>query len=464
MTTRFNPPPNWPRPPEGWVPHAGWRPDPAWGPTPPGWTFWVEEPPPARVAGPASAVPIDRSSEGPRVFISYRRSDCQPQANGLYDGLSHRLPSASVFMDIDSIPPGADFEQHIRREIEICDLVLVLIGDNWLESSADGATRRIDAPDDFVRLEIESALASPRVKVLPVLVEGAEMPRAVDLPASIRPLARLNAMELDDRRWTADLRRLSATVETLTQGPDSASAATPRLAETPSGPPTSVATPPPVPTPVRPSESPARPRTPVAGWIMIVLPILTIGFANFVPGVWAAVRRWSERRYRWSMLIFAVVVGLLTYAAIITVGTVSSTGVLSNIGVALWLICIVVATIVAVVNRKSPADLPGARDEIRRRRERDQYRSLALRDPNLARSMAIGRPDLSRSYSDGGLLDVNALSAEALAHFAPMSIGEAQQVVQHRGRIRRLAGVNDLLAAGLPEPTVARLRETAVFL
>jgi TIR domain-containing protein len=60
----------------------------------------------------------------PRVFISYRRADCQPQANGLYDGLSHRLPEASIFMDLDSIPPGADFEQHIRQEIQICDLVL----------------------------------------------------------------------------------------------------------------------------------------------------------------------------------------------------------------------------------------------------------------------------------------------------------------------------------------------------
>ena len=463
MTARFNPPPNWPRPPAGWVPHAGWQPNPAWGPAPPGWAFWIDEPESARVTEPTGPS-VDLSTDGPRVFISYRRSDCQPQANGLYDGLSHRLPSASVFMDIDSIPPGADFERHIRREIEICDLVLVLIGDNWLDSSADGSTRRIDAPDDFVRLEIESALASPRVKVLPVLVEGAEMPRAADLPETIRPLARLNAMELDDRRWTADLRRLTTTVETLTQRPGASSVATPRLAETPAGPPLSAPTPPPVPTPARPSETPVRPRTPVAGWIMIVLPILTIGFANFVPGVWAAVRRWSERRYRWPMLVFAIVIGLLTYASFIIVGTVPSTDALSDVGVAVWLLCIVVATVVAVVNRKSPADLPGAAEELRRRRERDQYRALALRDPNLARSMGVGRPDHSRTFSDGGLLDVNALSAEALAHFAPMSIAEAQQVVQLRRRIGRLGSVNDLSAAGLLESTLARLRDTAVFL
>ncbi|HLL62344.1 MAG TPA: TIR domain-containing protein [Propionibacteriaceae bacterium] len=463
MTARFNPPPNWPRPPEGWVPGSGWRPDPAWGPAPPGWTYWVEEPEPVRIS--AAAPSDDRSGDGPRVFISYRRSDCQPQANGLYDGLSHRLPSASVFMDIDSIPPGADFERHIRREIEICDLVLVLIGDNWLDASADGSRRRIDAPDDFVRLEIESALASPRVKVLPVLVEGAEMPRAADLPETIRPLARLNAMELDDRRWTADLRRLTTTVEALTQRTGASPVAAPRLSETPSAVPLSAPTPPPVRTPARPPESPARPRTPVAGWIMIALPILTIGFANFVPGIWAAVRRWSERRYRWSMLTFAVVIGVLTYVSFALVGSSSdSSDPIMNVAVPTWLLCIVVATVVAVLNRRSPADLPGAADELRRRRERDQYRTLALRDPNLARSMAIGRPDLSRTYSDGGLLDVNALSAETLAHFAPMPIAEARQVVQHRQRIGRLGSLNDLQSAGLPESTVARLRETAVFL
>ena len=68
-----------------------------------------------------------------RIFISYRRSDCQSQANGLHDGLRHRLDCSKIFMDIDSIPPGADFEEHIRQEIELCDVVLVLIGDEWLD-------------------------------------------------------------------------------------------------------------------------------------------------------------------------------------------------------------------------------------------------------------------------------------------------------------------------------------------
>ena len=197
----YNPPPNWPQPPVGWSPPDGWRPDPSWGPAPSGWSLSVD----------SLDAPAQPAIQNPRqrVFISYRRSDCQPQANGLHDGLSHRLESATIFMDIDSIPPGVEFEQHIRQEIEICDVVLVLIGDNWLDPIPGKDHRRIDDPDDFVRLEIESAFASPRVKVVPVLVEGALMPRIAELPDSVQRLARINAIELSDQRWTADIERLA---------------------------------------------------------------------------------------------------------------------------------------------------------------------------------------------------------------------------------------------------------------
>lgn len=147
-----------------------------------------------------------------RIFISYRRSDCQPQANALYDGLGHRLTGASIFMDIDSIPYGVDFEEHIKAEIAACDVVLVLIGDNWLDPVDKRGGRRIDQPDDFVRLEIENALAHPDVTLVPVLVEGASMPSQQDLPESIARLARLNAIELSDLRWRADIDRLSDVV------------------------------------------------------------------------------------------------------------------------------------------------------------------------------------------------------------------------------------------------------------
>ena len=195
MPQVFNPPPNWPQPPGDWSPTPGWRPDPSWGPAPPGWMLWVEE--------------RDRVEAGVRVFISYRRSDAQSQANGLYDGLSHRLPEAKIFMDIDSIPVGADFEHYIRGEIEVCDIVLVLIGDDWLAERPGTGVRRIDEPGDFVRLEIESAFASPRVRVIPVLIEDASMPGPSELPPSLARLSRINAIEVSDKRWKGDLERLT---------------------------------------------------------------------------------------------------------------------------------------------------------------------------------------------------------------------------------------------------------------
>lgn len=154
-----------------------------------------------------------------RIFISYRRSDCQSQANGLYDGLKHRLGSAKIFMDLETIPPGVDFEEHIRNEIAQCDVVLVLIGDEWLETRPDESVRRIDEPGDFVRLEIESSLGLEGVRVIPVLVEGARMPLASELPAKIHRLARLNAFELSDSRWGSDLERLAGELRSLQRGP-----------------------------------------------------------------------------------------------------------------------------------------------------------------------------------------------------------------------------------------------------
>jgi hypothetical protein len=207
MAKTFNPPPSWPQPPRNWSPPPDWQPDPAWGPAPPGWQLWIDESSPA---APAQKQPKEK-----RIFISYRRGDCQPQANAINDGLRHRIQPAHIFMDIDSIPPGVDFEEHVRDEIEICDVVLVLIGDDWLSATTYEGTRRLDDPDDFVRLEIESALGAARVSLVPVLVEGAAMPRPAELPESIRPMARINAIELSDQRWSSDIERLANVIREL---------------------------------------------------------------------------------------------------------------------------------------------------------------------------------------------------------------------------------------------------------
>src|SRR5437868_8786600 len=104
---------------------------------------------------------------GTRVFISYRRSDCAGHAGRLYDQLSEHFGEHNVFMDVDRIGPGADFVSVIKKSVISCDVLLAVIGRRWL--SADGSTNRLADPDDFVRLEIVSALRQG-IFIIPVLM------------------------------------------------------------------------------------------------------------------------------------------------------------------------------------------------------------------------------------------------------------------------------------------------------
>lgn len=144
----------------------------------------------------------------PSVFVSYRRDDSAGFAGRLTDALEQRLGAGSVFRDVDDIQPGADFEAVIARGLEQVHAVLVVIGPGWL-AAAVGGQRRLDRPDDFVRREIEQALASGK-PVVPVLVGDAAMPAADVLPAALRGLANRQALVLGDASWSADLARLEA--------------------------------------------------------------------------------------------------------------------------------------------------------------------------------------------------------------------------------------------------------------
>src|SRR5215813_2477651 len=103
-------------------------------------------------------------------------------------------------MDIDTIPLGVDFVGVIEDAVARCDVLLAVIGPRWLTSQDAQGSRRLDDPNDFVRLEIEAALKRG-VRVVPVRVDGAAMPAAEQLPPSLRPLARRQAIEMDDTRW-----------------------------------------------------------------------------------------------------------------------------------------------------------------------------------------------------------------------------------------------------------------------
>ena len=146
------------------------------------------------------------------VFISYRRQDSQSAAGRLADDIKEIIVDVPVFRDVETIAPGVDFVEAINRALESCGVLLAVIGPRWLTAVDAAGQRRLDNPDDYTRLEIATALKRSDVRVIPVLVEGAQMPSPGELPADLQALARRNAVELSDNRWNYDVSRLAATV------------------------------------------------------------------------------------------------------------------------------------------------------------------------------------------------------------------------------------------------------------
>ena len=149
-----------------------------------------------------------------RVTLNYRRDDTSGHAGRLYDALAERFGSENVFMDIDAIEPGVDFGEAIDRALASADAFICMIGMDWLQATDAQGRRRLDNPGDFVRLEIEAALKRD-IRVIPVLVRGAEMPQSDELPESLTGLARRNAIEIRDNSWHYDVGRLVRTLENI---------------------------------------------------------------------------------------------------------------------------------------------------------------------------------------------------------------------------------------------------------
>jgi TonB family protein len=199
-----------------------------------------------------------------KVFINYRREDTAPHAGRLYDRLTAHFGEDQVFIDIDQIEPGEDFVEAINRKVGTCDIAIVAIGPHWLGATDASGNRRLDDEEDFVRMEIVAALQR-KIRVIPVLVGGAQMPRKEDLPEALLPLSRRNAIELSETRFHADVNRLIQAIEKSV-------AVEQKKAE-----PSATASHPPEPAPVRPPEpesknlvepsdstKPAEPRAPGA--------------------------------------------------------------------------------------------------------------------------------------------------------------------------------------------------------
>ena len=143
----------------------------------------------------------------PSLFICYRRTDTADTAGRLHDRLSETYGRERVFMDIEGVPLGIDFVNHVTEQISRCSAVIVMIGSRWLTTKDKKRRRRLDVEDDLVRTEIAAALHRS-IPIIPVLVKNAKMPAADDLPENIRLLARRNGIELSATRWRTGVERL----------------------------------------------------------------------------------------------------------------------------------------------------------------------------------------------------------------------------------------------------------------
>jgi len=144
--------------------------------------------------------------EAGRVFISYRRQETAWPARQLYDVLVAELGANRVFKDVDDIEPGDDFVEQLQSAVGSCEVLLALIGPQWLTVTDARGARRLDDPEDFVRIEVETALTRDDVRVIPILVDNAKMPAPQELPKGLAALTRRQAVEIDPVNF--DTRRL----------------------------------------------------------------------------------------------------------------------------------------------------------------------------------------------------------------------------------------------------------------
>jgi hypothetical protein len=172
-------------------------------------TAWMKDTPPGyEPIQAASRVPSHSES----VFINYRRDESAGYAGRIADSFEKYFGEGKVFRDIDSLEPGLDFSEAIERTLESSEVLIAVIGKNWLTATDAAGQRRLENPDDFVRVEIATALKR-NIRVIPVLVQGASMPGTDELPEDLAPLTRRNAFELHDSSWGDDVGRLISALE-----------------------------------------------------------------------------------------------------------------------------------------------------------------------------------------------------------------------------------------------------------
>jgi hypothetical protein len=149
------------------------------------------------------------------IFISYRRADSTDVTGRIYDRLTGHFGRSAIFKDVDSIPLGIDFKEHLKEAVSRCRIFLVVIGNRWLDATGSKQENRLQDPGDFVRIEIEAAL-NQDILIIPLLVHGASMPAEENLPPSLRKLIYRNGMPVrSDPDFHRDMDRLIAEISVL---------------------------------------------------------------------------------------------------------------------------------------------------------------------------------------------------------------------------------------------------------
>jgi hypothetical protein len=279
-----------------------------------------------------------------RIFICYRREDSSGHAGRLYDRLRAHFDADEVFMDIDAIDPGVDYLELIDRTIDTVDVLIVLIGPHWLAARDPTGSRRLDDPEDLVRLEITAAL-DRNIRVIPVLVQSATMPHPRDLPPAITGLARRNAIEISDGRWDYDAERLVRALRGSLAARQAEAAPAPQ-AEAPAAPRVSpLPQPETPPEPRKPSALPQAPaggeerlipRDGVAPALSVVLAIsgalMVLIWGAFVSREWHY-ELWGIRTGAGVILVVLAAAGLWSKKW----GWVLAAGIAGLVGLALWM-------------------------------------------------------------------------------------------------------------------------------
>lgn len=149
------------------------------------------------------------------IFISYRHDGSAKYAvPAIREQLSLHFGTDLVFRDIDTMEPGVDFVEEIEQAVSSCEVLIAIIGREWLTVTDKQGKRRFENPDDWVRLELETAL-NRKIRVVPALVDGALMPLAEEFPESLKNFARRQAIEIGHKRFADDVKRLVLTLEKI---------------------------------------------------------------------------------------------------------------------------------------------------------------------------------------------------------------------------------------------------------